>query len=422
MLLITDGNDPIAIAGVMGGANSEVSEGTTRILLESANFSGSSVRRTSKQLGLRSEASLRFEKEINPEQVIPALNRAASLIAQYAGGQVRHGIAEQAIEDRQPIQITLSLHRVNSYLGTSLSIAEYTQLLNRLNFTYTYEGEETIIVSVPSRRGDITLDVDLIEEVARLYGYDNIPTTFVVGATTAGQLTKPQHLRRQIRRLLTTSGLHEAVHYSFTNTDRNELYSWMNPSAKSVRLAMPMSEERSVLRTSLIPQLLDAAIYNRNRNNDDVAIFELGSVFITDEQALTKLPTENPRLAIVLTGNNKPVSWAEKPRAVDFYDLKGIVEKLAEYLGMRDLDWKATERDGLHPGRTAEIYVNSQEGHVRIGWIGQIHPSVQTDMDLSPTYVAELELDAVYDLRQFCNRLSCITTIPIDRPRHCSCC
>lgn len=401
MLLITDGEKPVAIAGVMGGANSEVTENTTRILLESANFSGSSVRRTSRQLGLRSEASLRFEKEIDREHVIPALNRAASLIAQYAGGQVRHGIAEEVTEAEQPRQISLSLNRVNSYLGTSLTMDEYAQILDRLNFTYSFEAEEVIVVNVPSRRGDITLDVDLIEEVARLYGYDNIPTTAVVGATTPGKLTKPQYLRRMIRQILTTSGLHEAVHYSFTHPGRNELYSWMDASAEPIKLAMPMSEERSVLRTTLIPQLLDAAIYNRNRNNDDVAIFELGSVFISEELALTQLPVEKPRLAILLTGNNKPVSWVEKPRPVDFYDLKGLIEKLTEYLGMDSLEWKATQKDGLHPGRTAEIYAYSQNGRVLIGWVGQIHPSVQTEMDLSPTYVAELELGAVYDHSNF---------------------
>lgn len=401
MLLITDGKNPIAIAGVMGGADSEVTEGTTRILLESANFSGSSVRRTSRQLGLRSEASLRFEKEVNSEHIIPALNRAASLIAQYAGGHVQHGVAEQFIGAEQPRQISLSLQRVNSYLGTSLLIDEYSQILDRLNFTYSYDGEEVIIVNVPSRRGDITLDVDLIEEVARLYGYDNIPTTDVVGATTPGKLTKPQYLRRMIRQLITTSGLHEAVHYSFTQPGRNELYSWMDASARSVKLAMPMSEERSVLRTSLIPQLLDTATYNRNRNNVDVGIFELGSVFISEEQALTKLPVEKPRLAILLTGNNKPASWAEKPRPVNFYDLKGLIEKLTDYLGMHSLEWKSTQKDGLHPGRTAEIYALSQNGRVLIGWIGQIHPSVQSELDLSPTYVAELELDVVYDLSNY---------------------
>jgi phenylalanyl-tRNA synthetase beta chain len=396
MLLITDGVLPIAIAGVMGGANSEVTATTTRILLESANFSGGSVRRTSRQLGLRSEASLRFEKEINPEQVIPALNRAASLIAQLAGGRVRHGIAEHVVGTEQPRQITLSLSRVNSYLGTALTMEEYAQLLERLNFTFSYEAEQTLHVNVPSRRGDITLDVDLIEEVARLYGYDNIPTTAVEGAITPGALSKPQYVRRMIRQLLTTGGLHEAVHYSFTDPGRTELYAWMDAGAQPVKLAMPMSEERSVLRTTLIPQLLDAAIYNRNRNNDDVAIFELGSVFISKENTLSQLPVEKPRLAILLIGNNKPISWSEKPRPVDFYDLKGQVERLAQYLGL-NLEWEATQKEGLHPGRTALLYAQSSNGRSLVGWVGQIHPAVQAEMDLTPTYVAELDLSVIYD-------------------------
>jgi phenylalanyl-tRNA synthetase beta chain len=400
-LLITDGVKPVAIAGVMGGANSEVTASTSRILLESANFAGSTVRKTSRQLGLRSEASLRFEKEVNPDSVVPALNRAALLIAQYGGGLIRQGIAEEAAESEQPRQIALSLHRVNSYLGTSLTIEECTHIFERLAFTYSSQDNDTLLVNVPSRRGDITLDVDLIEEVARLYGYDNIPTTEVRGTTTPGKLTKPQYLRRMIRQLLTNSGLQEAVHYSFTNTARNERFSWMDSGAKPVKLAMPMSEDRSVLRTSLIPQLLDAATYNRNRNNDDVAMFEIGSVFISQEQMLTHLPAEKPRLAILITGNRKPSSWAENSRPVDFFDLKGLIEKLTSYLGMQSLEWIAAQKDGLHPGRTAEVYAHSQQGRVLVGWIGQIHPSVQSEWDLAPTYIAELELNAVYDSSNF---------------------
>ncbi|MDF2671723.1 MAG: subunit beta of phenylalanyl-tRNA synthetase, partial [Paenibacillus sp.] len=215
-LLITDGVKPVAIAGVMGGANSEVTPQTTTLVLESARFAGGSVRKTSRQLGLRSEASVRFEKEVNPEAVIPALNRAASLIVRYASGHVNEGIVEARTIESQPLAIELPLAKINSYLGTELAQLEVKVIFNRLHFAYEEVAEETLLVHVPSRRGDITRDVDLIEEVARLYGYDNIPTSLIQGVTTPGALTREQQIRRTLRSLLTGSGLHEVSTYSFT--------------------------------------------------------------------------------------------------------------------------------------------------------------------------------------------------------------
>ena len=258
MMLITDGQKPVAIAGVMGGKNSEVTPATTRVLLESAKFAGGSVRKTSRQLGLRSEASLRFEKEVNPETILLALNRAASLLCQYAHGKVAQGIAEVVGATYEPLQLELSLEKVNGYLGTSISLEIVQSLLDRLHFTYdrqhgafdhlhkTYDHiqiltdsqsndsnplhplansanstfsassassvntteDSTLIVHVPSRRGDITRDVDLIEEIARLYGYDNIPISLMSGVTTPGALSKDQAVRRAMRNLLSQSGLY----------------------------------------------------------------------------------------------------------------------------------------------------------------------------------------------------------------------
>ncbi|NOU75138.1 phenylalanine--tRNA ligase subunit beta [Paenibacillus sp. LMG 31458] len=397
MLLITDGTKPVAIAGVMGGANSEVTEGTTRILLESAKFAGSSVRRTSRQLGLRSEASLRFEKEVNPEAVLPALNRAAALMAQYASGQVAEGIVQAIAGSHKPVSIELAADRVNNYLGTELSLAEMGQIIERLHFTFEQAGEGKLLVHVPSRRGDITRDVDLIEEVARLFGYDNIPTTLMTGVTTPGSLSKEQSIRRITRNLLTQSGLHEVITYSFTQPDQTVALPGLYPAAKPISLAMPMSEDRSQLRTSLLPHLLDVVSYNRNRTMDDVAIFEIGKVFITDESSLTDLPQEKLLLSIVLTGKRRQAHWAQKSEAVDFYDIKGVFDRLVSYLGVKGLSYQSASPDGFHPGRTAELLLKTAEGEQVIGRIGQLHPTVQQQRDLDDTYVLEVELSPILE-------------------------
>jgi phenylalanyl-tRNA synthetase beta chain len=400
MLLITDGTKPVAIAGVMGGANSEVTEGTTRILLESARFAGSSVRKTSRQLGLRSEASLRFEKEVNPEGVIPALNRAAALMSAYAGGQVAEGIVEATAAEHKPVRIELTLAKVNAYLGTELTLAQATETLDRLHFTYEQQANNTLLVHVPSRRGDITRDVDLIEEVARLYGYDNIPTTLMTGVTTPGSLTKEQGIRRITRNLLTQSGLHEVITYTFTHPGQTASFPGLYPNAKPISLAMPMSEERGTLRTSLLPHLLEVVSYNRNRNNDDIAIFELGKAYITEEQALTaELPEEKLLLSIVLAGNRRQAQWSQKAESYDFYDLKGIFERLASYLGIDGLEYEAAAPDGFHPGRAAEIFIATADERQRqlIGRIGQLHPALQQQRDLEDTYALEVEMAPLMD-------------------------
>ncbi|MDF2960107.1 MAG: phenylalanyl-tRNA synthetase subunit beta [Paenibacillus sp.] len=395
MLLITDGTKPVAIAGVMGGENSEVTDSTTRILLESAKFDGGTVRKTSRQLGLRSEASLRFEKEVNPEGVLPALNRAASLMSEYAGGQVASGIVEAVAQQQQPVKIELTAERINDYLGTDLSVQEVKQIFDRLSFLTDVDGDK-FTVHVPSRRGDITRTVDLIEEVARLYGYDNIPTTLMTGVTTPGALDKEQTVRRLARNLLTGSGLHEAITYSFTHPQQISDFPGAYKEAKPVTLAMPMSEDRSTLRTSLIPHLIEVASYNRNRNTDDVAVFEIGKVFVTDETALTSLPDERLMLAILLTGKRQETHWSRKSGDVDFYDLKGAFEGLAGYLGLSgSIGYKAAQPDGFHPGRTAHITLETAEGSQVIGTLGQLHPELQQQKDLADTYVLEVEFSAL---------------------------
>lgn len=292
MLVIADGAKAVALAGVMGGLATEVTGETVNLVLESAKFDGGTVRKASRQFGLRSEASLRFEKEVDPNAVIPALNRAAALIARYAGGSVHEGIVQAGGDSAQEKVLSLSLEKLNNYLGTELSLLEVKTLFSRLHFKCGDASQGVVEVQVPTRRGDISYDVDLIEEIARLYGYDNIPTTLMEGTTTAGALTRQQFLRRELRRLLSLGGYQEVMGYSFIQPEQSKWFPAFAEGQLSVKLAMPMSEERSVLRTSLIPQLLDIALYNINRKQSDLALFEIGNVFFTDEEQLTRQPRE----------------------------------------------------------------------------------------------------------------------------------
>ncbi|MFD1773291.1 phenylalanine--tRNA ligase subunit beta [Paenibacillus rhizophilus] len=398
MLVIADAAKAVALAGVMGGLNSEVTDQTVNIVLESARFDGGTVRKTSRQLGLRSEASLRFEKEVDPRSVIPALNRAASLLSRYAGGSVHGGIVQAGTDEVEERVIKLSLDKVNRRLGMDLSLLEVKTLFARLHFSFGDAEEGTIEVSVPTRRGDISLDVDLFEEIARLYGYDNIPTTLIEGPTTPGGLTGPQALRRTLRRLLADGGYQEVLGYSFIQPERTALFPALTEGGLAVKLAMPMSEDRSVLRTSLLPQLLDIAQYNVNRRQSDLALFEIGSVFITDEEQLTRQPREFQTLALLLTGSRAAKQWNVAPESVDFFDLKGALESVFAYLGLDNaVVFEGDSPQGYHPGRSASLYLNVKGERVKLGTMGQIHPDLQRKQDLEDTYTAEILLAPLYE-------------------------
>ncbi|WHY20911.1 phenylalanine--tRNA ligase subunit beta [Paenibacillus sp. G2S3] len=398
MLVIADGAKVVGLAGVMGGRDTEVTAETVNIVLESAKFDGGTVRKTSRQLGLRSEASLRFEKEVDPNAVIPALNRAAVLIARYAGGSVHEGIVQAGTVGGEEKVLTLSLEKLNRYLGTDLSLLEVKTLFGRLHFKCGDTAQGLIEVQVPTRRGDISYDVDLIEEIARLYGYDNIPTTLIEGVTTPGALTHKQSLRRELRRLLAHGGYQEVMGYSFIQPKQSKMFPELSEGSQAVKLAMPMSEERSVLRTSLLPQLLDIASYNTNRRQSDLALFEIGNVFFTDEEQLTRQPRELPVLGLLLSGSLTVKQWNVSAQPVDFFDLKGALESVFAYLGLTDkIIYEGDSPEGYHPGRSASVYLVGDEGRVKIGTMGQLHPELQRELDLVDTYVAEILLQPLYD-------------------------
>lgn len=391
MLVITDGIRPIALAGVMGGENTEVTSDTTSILLESAHFEGISVRRTSKKLGLRSESSLRFEKGVDPNRVIPALERAASLIAELGGGEVAMGLAyAERIVIPAERELTITEEDVNAALGTSLTVDQVLDIFRRLGFGARGD-HKALYITIPTRRPDITIKADLIEEIARIAGYDQIPTTLPAGESTPGGLTASQKLRRQIRHTLESLGYYQAITYTLTHPRREGLFAPIGESSNHVRLAMPMSEEHSILRTDLLPSLLEVAMYNANRNIDDLAVYEIGKVFKTEEMTLTKLPQESYYLAGLAMGKLHPANWSGTGITADFFVVKGALETLFEQLGMNDIHYVADEIKGLHPGRGAWIEIAGE----RIGFIGQLHPELQKQWDLKPTIVYQLNIDSI---------------------------
>ncbi|MEC3654666.1 phenylalanine--tRNA ligase subunit beta [Bacillus siamensis] len=386
-LVITNGKKAQAVAGVMGGAESEVREDTTAILLEAAYFDGQTVRKASRDLGLRSEASARYEKGIDPARVLLAAERACSLIQAYAGGEVLSGTVEENHLEIEANNIHVSVDKVNAVLGMTIAKEEIISIYKRLGFAVG-EAKDVLVVTVPSRRGDIKIEEDLIEEAARLYGYDNIPSTLPETAGTTGGLTPYQAKRRKVRRFLEGAGLSQATTYSLTNDKKAAAFAI--EKSFNTMLALPMSEERSILRHSLLPNLLEAVSYNLARQTDSVALYETGSVFLTKEEN-TK-PVEKERVAGAVTGLWRKNLWQGEKKPVDFFVVKGIVEGLLHQLNVSDrIEFVQSERKNMHPGRTANILLNGSLA----GFIGQVHPAMEKELDIKETYVFELDLHAL---------------------------
>ncbi|MBP2099185.1 phenylalanine--tRNA ligase subunit beta [Enterococcus rivorum] len=391
-IVITNGEIPVALAGVMGGANSEITEGTTTVALEAALFNPLSIRRTSKQFNLRSESSSRFEKGINQVTFGEACDVAAAMIARLAGGTVVAGKSIGSEITPQEVSVSITLKRINQYLGTSLTSKVVDEIFAALGFDFKME-KETYVVSVPPRRWDIKIEADLIEEVARIFGYDNLPSTLPKGETVAGSLTTGQKNVREIKALLEGCGLSEAISYALTTEAKAAQFRMRESNL--TRLQWPMSEERSVLRMNLISGLLDDTAYNVARKNSNVALYEIGRVFYQENDSLKHLPYEEQHLGIALSGNSQVKDWQTKETAFDFFSLKGMIEEIFEALGVSDkITYEATtEMKEMHPGRTALVKLNDQV----IGFIGQVHPTIAKAYEISETYVAELNLHGMVE-------------------------
>ncbi|MBC6309388.1 phenylalanine--tRNA ligase subunit beta [Listeria sp. FSL L7-1582] len=380
--VITNGTTPIAIAGVMGGETSEVIETTTTVALEGAIFSSSYIGRASRELNLRTEASIRYDKGSDAWKVEKTLQHGAALIAELAGGTLIEGLASVDNRTKNENVIETTLTRINRVLGTEISPTEVQAIFAKLQFDLAVEGD-TLTITVPSRRWDILIEADIFEEVARIYGYDKIPST-LPNSVSAGHLTVEQAAKRTIRRYLEGAGLNQALTYSLTTEQAATKLALSEE--KAVSLSMPMSEEHSHLRTSIVPQLLKAASYNVARKNSNVALYELGTVFYATEG--DNLPLETEHLAGLITGSWRETDWKKQEKQVDFFLLKGMVEGVVAKLGLEEtLEWAQTEKQDLHPGRTASISLAGE----KIGYLAQIHPSLAAELDLKETYVFELD-------------------------------
>ena len=381
-LLIADNRQPLAIAGVMGGLSSEVTYDTKRLLIESAYFSGVSIRRTSRRLGLRSEASNRYEKGLNPYGCVTTMGRVYELIQEFGAG---HPVALlDEVKHLPPRrQVNLSVRNTATVLGVELNTAEVRQVLENLNFKFQ-EQNGKFNVEIPTYRSDIEIEEDMMEEVARLIGYERIPTTLPQGDQTQGQRTAEQEFRRRLRNTLVQSGLDEVITYSFIRGEANA--QWGN-AEQSVPLLNPLREELGVMRTSLVPGLLDVAARNVARRNMDVSIFEIGNTYWKEDQALEKLPHEELRVAGLAVGKSSR-HWLNQLVTYDFYYFKGILENLAQEFGFK-LEFRLTEDPSLlHPGRSADIFIRNQY----VGFLGELHPSLEKEWELERVVLFELKL------------------------------
>ena len=385
-IVITNGQTPIALAGVMGGDFSEVKEQTSNIVIEGAIFDPVSIRHTSRRLNLRSESSSRFEKGIATEFVDEAVDRACYLLQTYANGKVLKDRVSSGELGAFITPIDITADKINRTIGFDLSQNDIVTIFNQLGFD-TEINDDVITVQVPSRRKDITIKEDLIEEVARIYGYDDIPSTLpVFEKVTSGQLTDRQYKTRMVKEVLEGAGLDQAITYSLVSKEDATAFSMQQ--RQTIDLLMPMSEAHASLRQSLLPHLIEAASYNVARKNKDVKLFEIGNVFFANGEG--ELPDQVEYLSGILTGDYVVNQWQGKKETVDFYLAKGVVDRVAEKLNL-EFSYRRADIDGLHPGRTAEILLENKV----VGFIGELHPTLAADNDLKRTYVFELNFDAL---------------------------
>ena len=406
MLVIADAEKPVALAGIMGGYDSEITDATCDVLLESAYFNPSSVRATAKALGISTEASYRFERGADPGAVLEALDRATQLIAELAGGTICKGIVD-VYPGQQPLtRIQLRPERVNFILGTALEATEMTQILSHLGFEVKASGAENYEITVPTFRSDITREIDLIEEIARVHGYDNIPTTLPKGDIPVPAPNPSTEVHKRIKQFLLAAGMMEAVNYSFCDPNCFDKIRFAadSPLRETLQLKNPLSPEMSVLRTTLLPRLFENAQHNRNHQIDTIAFFEIGNVFIGNGEQ-----KEPERVAGILAGQIGEGVYSNPYRSPDFYDIKGLVEGILEVCGIVDYTLQKTDTPTFHPGRNAEILL----GDKQIGTFGEAHPEVLENYDLPyKAYLFEFDMEVLVDAAIFAKRFEPIPIYP----------
>ncbi|OTG53498.1 phenylalanine--tRNA ligase subunit beta [Streptococcus agalactiae] len=387
-LVIAVNDQPVALAGVMGGQSTEIDSSSKTVVLEAAVFNGTSIRKTSGRLNLRSESSSRFEKGINYDTVSEAMDFAAAMLQELASGQVLSGQVTEGVLPTEPVEVSTTLGYVNTRLGTELTYTDIEEVFEKLGFAIS-GSEVKFTVLVPRRRWDIAIQADLVEEIARIYGYEKLPTTLPEAGATAGELTSMQRLRRRVRTVAEGAGLSEIITYALTTPEKAVQFS--TQPTNITELMWPMTVDRSALRQNVVSGMLDTIAYNVARKNSNLAVYEIGKVFEQTGNPKEDLPTEVETFTFALTGLVEEKDFQTKAKPVDFFYAKGIVEAL--FIKLK-LDVTFVAQKGLasmHPGRTATILLDGKE----IGFVGQVHPQTAKQYDIPETYVAEINLSTI---------------------------
>ena len=400
MLLICDGERPVAVAGVMGGLNSEIEDKTTRVLIESACFNPTSIRKTSKKLGLSTDASHRFERGVDPEGTVRAANRAAQLMVEITGGKLIKGVIDEHPGKTGEKSIYLSVADTNRILGISLNQNEMISLLKSIEFEVTADKDDHLKVVPPAFRVDIQRPEDLMEEVARLSGYNNIPTTFPLIPADTRKFSKQIDLRNRIKTMMIGFGFTETINYSFISKHASDLLRLPSDDLrrKTVDILNPLTEEQAVMRTSLIPGLIETIRRNFYQQIRNLKLFEIGKTYIS--KGKDSLPEEIEMLTGICTGANTELSWYGREVACDFYDIKGVVEGLLNGVNVKNTEFTQMPDTSCwytKPGHTASILAGSEV----LGLVGEVSPQVLRNYDLKQTvFIFEINLDMLLTLVQ----------------------
>jgi len=387
MLVIADGAEPVALAGIMGGADSEISEITRRVLLESAYFMPQSIRRTSKTLRIMTEASYRFERGADVELVPFALDRTARLIKELAGGEVARGIVDRYPQPVERRRITLRPSRARRLLGSRMPTSRMKDSLTRLGFGVV-ESDRNLNVTVPTRRVDVCMETDLIEEVGRLYGFDRLPSHAVMRSSIATRDRRRHDLRNLLRNILAASGFSEAITFSFISPQLAADTGFEDHAERMLQLRKPLSSEQSAMRMSLIPGLLNAVRTNYRRGRTDCQMFEIGRVFLPREDQ--PLPDEPERIVFAATGYLSAQSWISPAKPADLFAVKGVLETIAGRFGVSSLELVASQHSAFDLGQSFEV----RFGDTSVGCLGALSPAVREALEIEQQiFVCELEVD-----------------------------
>ncbi len=394
MLVIADSEKAAGLAGIMGGFETEITDTTTTVVLESADFYGPCIRRTARACGLSSEASGRFERGVDSETTIKALDRAAQLLQEMGACTVCEGIVDVYPNPKQANYVTFTPEQINNHLGTNIAKDVMLNIITSVGFDVTKDENDEITVKVPSWRNDVTCMADISEEIARLHGFDKIKSTLPNGVSMQGTQSAKQTFIDKVKTSLSSQGLYETISFALTN---EETFNKLNipqdsPLRKAVPIMNPLSDEYPLVRTTLLSSIFDNLARNLARKNDDVALFEVGSVFFPKALPVTELPDEVVKIAGAITGRRNAQGWNQTNDMVDFYDAKGIIEELLANLRVTRYTVEAGTHYAMHPGKTALF----KKGRDVIATVGEVHPAVLSAYGITkPVYIFELDATIV---------------------------